>query len=62
MSTLDGVLTRRNAEGEKQSITSRCADLNREVNIQLLKYLDYSITRFGMIIIQHEEVVISNKL
>uniref|UniRef100_A0A0B7AG76 Zinc-hook domain-containing protein n=1 Tax=Arion vulgaris TaxID=1028688 RepID=A0A0B7AG76_9EUPU len=31
MKTLDGVLTRVNAEGEKHSITSRCADLNREM-------------------------------
>ncbi|GFS18347.1 DNA repair protein RAD50 [Elysia marginata] len=31
MQTLDGVLTRRNPEGERQSITSRCADLNREM-------------------------------
>ncbi|RUS82217.1 hypothetical protein EGW08_010031 [Elysia chlorotica] len=31
MQTLDGVLTRKNAEGERQSITSRCADLNREM-------------------------------
>ncbi|GFO47554.1 DNA repair protein rad50 [Plakobranchus ocellatus] len=31
MQTLDGVLTRRNQEGEKHSITSRCADLNREM-------------------------------
>ena len=34
MQTLDGVLTRKNPEGEKQSITSRCADLNREVKTQ----------------------------
>lgn len=32
MKTLDGVLTKVNAEGEKTSITSRCADLNREVS------------------------------
>lgn len=31
MQTLDGVLTRKNPEGERQSITSRCADLNREM-------------------------------
>ena len=29
--TLDGVVTRRNAAGEKQSITSKCADLDREM-------------------------------
>ena len=30
--TLDGIITRRNAAGEKQSVTSKCADLDREVN------------------------------
>lgn len=29
--TLDGVITRRNAAGEKQSVTSKCADLDREM-------------------------------
>ncbi|CAL1536604.1 unnamed protein product [Lymnaea stagnalis] len=31
LKTLDGVLTRLPKDGEKQSITSRCADLNREM-------------------------------
>ncbi|XP_059141794.1 DNA repair protein RAD50-like [Physella acuta] len=31
MKTLDGVLTRLTPNGDKQSITSRCADLNREM-------------------------------
>lgn len=29
--TLDGIITRRNAAGEKQSVTSKCADLDREM-------------------------------
>lgn len=31
MKTLDGVITRLNAAGEKQSLTSKCADLDREM-------------------------------
>ncbi|KAL4230576.1 DNA repair protein rad50 [Mactra antiquata] len=31
MKTLDGVITRMNAAGEKQSINSKCADLDREM-------------------------------
>jgi len=29
--TLDGTITRLNAEGEKVSVSSKCADLDREV-------------------------------
>ena len=39
MKTLDGVITRLNAAGEKQSINSKCADLDREVIITLYLFM-----------------------
>ena len=38
MKTLDGVITRMNAAGEKQSISSKCMDLDREVRANNIVY------------------------
>jgi hypothetical protein len=39
MKTLDGVITRLNAAGEKQSINSKCADLDREVILSICLFI-----------------------
>lgn len=38
MKTLDGTITRLNAAGEKTSISSKCADLDREVCMRISFY------------------------
>ncbi|KAL3879163.1 hypothetical protein ACJMK2_031472, partial [Sinanodonta woodiana] len=49
--TLDGVITRRNAAGEKQSINSKCADLDKE----MITYLGVAKPVLENVIFCHQE-------
>ncbi|KAH9508246.1 DNA repair protein rad50 [Bulinus truncatus] len=51
MKTLDGVITRYKTDGEKQSITSRCADLN----IEMIAALGVSKAVLDNVIFCHQE-------